>query len=147
MENLQEIRIGERMIPLYYSAYEMIAIQEEIGCTAYQLRDEVFGVRQMDEDDPKSIVFDVATDAKKTKKLGTLIRILGNAGLEERGEEPDLTDKWVLRNIKGGMVLIYAVVLFNIIHKGNRMEAPEKDDSGPVDVLVEEQNAKKQPGS
>ena len=142
-----EINIGGRDIPLYYSAYEMTAIQEEIGCTAYQLRDEVFGIRLADEDDPKSVVFDVATDAKKTKKLGTLIRILGNAGLEERGEAPDLTDKWVLRNIKSGMVLVYAVVLFNVIMEGNRMEAGEKEESGPVDVLVEEANAKKQPGS
>ena len=142
-----EIIIGGRTIPLYYSAYEMVAIQEEIGCTAYQLRDEVFGIRQADEDDPKSIVFDVATDMQKTKKMGTLIRILGNAGLEESGQEPDLTDKWVLRNIKSGMVLVYAVVLFNVICEGNKMESAEKEETGPVDVLVEEQNAKKQPGS
>ena len=86
---MTEIKIGKRTIPLFYSTYEMIAIQREIGCTAYQLKEEVFGVRQDDEDDPMSIVFDVVKDGVKTKKLGTLLRILGNAGLEEKGEEPE----------------------------------------------------------
>ena len=44
--------------------------------------------------------FSVATDGEKMKKLGTLIRIIGNAGLEESGEEPDLTDKKVMRAIR-----------------------------------------------
>ena len=80
---MTEIKIGGRTVPLFYSTFEMVAIQEEIGCTAYQLREEVFGIRQENEDDPMSIVFDVVKDGVKTKKLGTLLRILGNAGLEE----------------------------------------------------------------
>ena len=32
--------------------------------------------------------------------MAKLIRILGNAGLEEAGEAPDLTDKKVLRAMK-----------------------------------------------
>ena len=83
---MNTIKIGGREIPLFYSTFEMIAIQEEIGCTAFQLRDEVFGIRQEDEDDPMSIRMEVVTDPEKTKKLGTLLRIMGNAGLEEDGK-------------------------------------------------------------
>ena len=106
---MQEIKIGKREIPLFYSTYEMLAIQEEIGCTAFQLREEVFGIRQEDEDDPMSIRMECVTDPEKTKKLGTLIRILGNAGLEENGEKGDLTDKWILRNMKPALIMAYAV--------------------------------------
>ena len=58
---MTEIKIGGRTVPLYYSTYEMIAIQKEIGCTAFQLRDEVFGVKQDDEDDPMSIRLEVVS--------------------------------------------------------------------------------------
>lgn len=140
------IKIGGREIPLLYTTYELVAIQEEIGCTGHQLRDEVFGIHLADENDPSSVVFDCVTDGKKTKKLGTLIRILGNAGLEEQGEEPNLTDKWVLRNMKPGLLLVYALGAFAVINEGNQMEA-KQEETGPVDEGLEEEQAKKQPGS
>lgn len=144
---MQEIKIGKREIPLFYSTYEMLAIQEEIGCTAFQLREEVFGIRQEDEDDPMSIRMKCVTDPEKTKKLGTLIRILGNAGLEENGEKGDLTDKWILRNMKPALIMAYAVAAMAVIVEGNKIEAPEEEQQGPVDEVLEEQNAKKQPGN
>ena len=145
---MKEIKIGKREIPLFYSTFEMIEIQEEIGCTAFQLREEVFGIRQEDEDDPMSIRMECATDPEKTKKLGTLIRILGNAGLEENGEKGDLTDKWILRNMKPALIMAYAVAAMAVIVEGNRIEAPEAEEQqGPVDEVLEEQNAKKQPGN
>ena len=143
---MSEIKIGGRTIPLLYTTYELVEIQEAIGCTGHQLRDEVFGIRLEDEDDPSSVVFDCVTDGKKTKKLGTLIRILGNAGLEEQGEEPNLTDKWVLRNMKPGLLLVYALGAFAVINEGNQMEA-KQEETGPVDEGLEEEQAKKQPGS
>ena len=145
---MKEIKIGKREIPLFYSTYEMLAIQEEIGCTAFQLREEVFGIRQEDEDDPMSIRMECVTDPEKTKKLGMLIRILGNAGLEENGEKGDLTDKWILRNMKPALIMAYAVAAMAVIVEGNRIEAPEAEEQqGPVDEVLEEQNAKKQPGN
>ena len=140
------IKIGGREIPLLYTTYELVAIQEEIGCTGHQLRDEVFGIHLADENDPSSVVFDCVTDGKKTKKLSTLIRILGNAGLEEQGEEPNLTDKWVLRNMKPGLLLVYALGAFGVINEGNQMEA-KQEETGPVDEGLEEEQAKKKPGS
>ena len=144
---MTEIRIGNRVVPLFYSTYEMIAIQEEIGCTAFQLKDEVFGLGYKDEDDPKSsLTMDVAGSPEKTKKLGKLIRILGNAGLEEKGEKGDLTDKWVLRNMRPAMITGYAVIALSVIIDGNRAEVTPAENEGPVDEGLEEEIEKKQPG-
>ena len=142
-----DVKIGKRTIPLFYSTYEMIAIQKEIGCTAYELKEKVFGVRQTDEDDPMSIVLDVVTDPEKTMRLGTLLKILGNAGLEEAGQEPDLTDKWILRNMKPPLIMPYALAAMAVITDGNKVESPKEENEGPVDEILEEQNAKKQPGN
>ena len=143
---MTEIKIGGRTVPLLYTTFEMIAIQEEIGCTAFQLRDEVFGIRQEDEDDPTSITFGIVKDGEKIRKLGTMIRILGNAGLEEKGEEADLTDKWILRQMKPAMILPYCVAVMAEINEGNRIEKTEKKE-GPVDEILEEENAKKPQGN
>ena len=145
---MTEINIGGRTIPLLYTTYEMIAIQQEIGCTGFQLRDEVFGVYLKDEDDPKSVRMKVAAEPEKTEKLCKLIRILGNAGLEEKGEAADLTDKWIMRHMKPGMVMPYAVMVLAEVIDGNSMESPKTlAQKGPVDEGLEEEIAKKQPGS
>ena len=144
---MTEIKIGKRTIPLFYSTYEMIAIQKEIGCTAFQLRDEVLGFRQDDPDDPMSIHLDVANDPEKTEKLGKLLKILGNAGLEEAGEKPDLTEKWILRNMKPPMITTYAIMALTEVVEGNQTETPKAEEQGPVDEILEEENAKKLPGN
>ena len=150
MENEPKIlKIGGREIPLYYSTYETIAIQRDIGCTAFQLNEQVFGVEKIDEEEDASlenVKLTVVNDPDKMEKLGKLIRILGNAGLEENGQEPDLTDKWVLRNMKPAMLMLYAVVMMAVITEGNIMEARD-EKKGPVDEVLQEENAKKQQGS
>ena len=146
--NLPTIKIGGREIPLFYSTMELIAIQEEIGCTAFQRNDVVFGIKKDDEEEDSQVRFGVVTDAEKTKKLGTLIRILGNAGLEEEGKEADLTDKWILRHIKPGMIMVYVIALIAVLTEGNKIESTRKEEeNGPVDEGLEEENAKKQPGN
>ena len=145
---LPTIKIGGREIPLFYSTMELISIQDEIGCTAFELNDTVFGIKKDEEDEDSQVRFGVITDAEKTKKLGTLIRILGNAGLEEEGQEPDLTDKWILRHIKPGMIMVYVIALIAVLTEGNKIESTRKDEeNGPVDEGLEEENAKKQPGN
>ena len=148
-KKLPVIKIGGREIPLFYSAYEMVTIQEDIGCTVYQLNDEVFGVKRDEEDEENPVRFGVVTDPEKTKKLATLIRILGNAGLEEAEKEPDLTDKWVLRHMKPGHIMIYAIAMIGVISEGNRIESTNQaeKENEPVDEGLEEENAKKQPGN
>ncbi len=146
MDKLPEIIIGERNIPLHYSTYETIAIQSEIGCTAFQLKDEVFGVKKIDEDEDETlgnIELDVVKDPVKMMKMGKLIRILGNAGLEESGQEPDLTDKWILRHMKPSMIIIYALAMITVITSGNTMEAGRESNGEPVDEIKEANDAKK----
>ena len=145
---MTEIKIGGRTIPLLYTSYEMIAIQKELGCTAFELKDKVFGLKQTDEDDPTSLQMEVATDIEKAEKMATLFRILGNAGLEESGEAGDLTDKWILRHMKPGMIMIYVIAIVALIAEGNKIESTRPaEEQGPVDETLEEQNAKKQPGN
>lgn len=149
MENKPEIIIGGRTIPLYYSTYETIAIQREIGCTAFQLNEMVFGVEVIDEEKGgtlDNIRMNVVKDVNMQERLGKLIAILGNAGLEEAGKEPDLTAKWVLRNMKPAMVSIYAVAVMAVITAGNIMEA-KQEQTGPVDEIKEEIEAKKPQGN
>ena len=146
MENKPEIIIGGRNIPLFYSVYETMAIQREIGCTAFQLNEKVFGVEKIDEEkDAKldNIRLTIKNDPEKMDKLGKLIAILGNAGLEEEGKEADLTAKWVLRNIKPAMITLYAIAIMTIIAEGNMMETVQKQE-GPVDEIKEEIDAKKE---
>lgn len=145
---MTEIKIGGRTIPLLYTTYELVEIQKELGCTGFQLKDQVFGIRQTDEDNPESIVFDCVNDPERAEKMCRLIRILGNAGLEENGEAGDLTDKWVMRHMKPSMILPYAMLTVAEVIEGNKMEAPAKQDDGkPVDEGLEEQQAKKQQGN
>ena len=94
-------------------------------------------------------LLDRAEDPEKMNNLGKLIRILGNAGLEESGKEPDLTDKWVLRHMRPALVTGYAVMAMQEIVDGMTMESPElaEADKGPVDEVLEEQKAKKEPGN
>ena len=149
MEKLPEIIIGGRNIPLYYSTYETIAIQREIGCTAFQLNDMVFGVEKIDEEKGNelgNIRLTVTKKPEMQERLGTLIKILGNAGLEESGQEPDLDTKWILRNMKPAMVAVYAMLVLSVITAGNIMEAKE-EQTGPVNEVTEEIEAKKQPGN
>lgn len=151
-KKLPEIKIGGRSIPLYYSTMEMVEIQEQIGCTAYQLNDEVFGVmKETDEENlnkPADVSFGVVKDAKKLRKFCTLLKILGNAGLEESGQEPDIDEKWIMRQMKPGMIVIYVMIAVAVIAEGNRIESTtDQSEQGPVDVNVEEENAKKPQGN
>lgn len=143
-----EINLGGRKIPLLLTTLELAEIQEDIGCTVAQLRDEVFGLTEDDEPDENGkpvFRFGVVNDPKKIRKMGTLIRILGNAGLEEQGEEPDLTDKWVLRALPPGWIIPMAVILASVVNEAMKQEKTEEKQSGPVDVTIEEENRKKEP--
>lgn len=143
MEN-PTIRIGGREIPLVMTSWELAVIQEEVGCTVGQLRDEVFGVTQNMETGEYS--FGIIDDGTKIKRFGKLLKVLGNAGLEEAGKEPDLTDKWILRNMKPAMLMVYVLATSAVISEAMKMES-DKDQSGPVDEILEEENRKKEPES
>jgi hypothetical protein len=147
--DLFRIRIGNREdIPLLLSTWETQDIQKEIGCTVAQMWDQVFGIEKIMEDEKEKTLFHIVENGEMQRKLGKLIRICGNAGLEEEGREPDLTDKWILRNMKPGMVMSYALIMIAVVNNAMKQEAGKKEDDGqPVDEILEEENRKKEPGS
>ena len=136
-----EITMGGRTIPLTLTTFELIAIQEEIGCTVGQIRDQVFGIEHNLETDEYKCM--LSTDKDKMRKFGTLIRIMGNAGLEEAGQEPDLTDKWILRHIQPAMIIPYVLVVSGAIDEAMHVESAGKPE-GPVDEKLEEEKQKKE---
>ena len=148
-----EIKMGGRDIPLYLSTLELVEIQKDIGCTVAQLKDEVFGLwedeEDLDENGAPKRKMKVAVEPELMKRLGILIRILGNAGLEEAGQEPNLTDKWILRHMKPGLIMGYALAAWGAVLEGMLTEsaeiAGEDQEKGPVDVTIEESNRKKEP--
>jgi hypothetical protein len=143
-DSMTEIKIGGRTIPLLYTTYELVEIQKELGCTGFQLKDQVFGIRQTDEDNPESIVFDCVNDPERAEKMCRLIRILGNAGLEEAGENPDLTEKKILRALKPSEMMSAINACMDAMAEGMASEIPEEKPEGPVDVTLEEMNKKKE---
>lgn len=141
---MKEIEIGGRKVPLMLSVQEMVDIQEDLGCTVGQLRDEVFGIEVDPETDKISVK--VLTEPRRMKKLGILIRILGNAGLEESGKEADLTDRWVLRHMVPALLSAYVADMLDVVNRAMILEVRNKEE-GPVDEVLEEQNRKKEPGN
>ena len=146
---MTEITMGGRTIPLQFTSYEMIAIQERIGCTVAQMRDEVLGLHLTDEEDPNSWAMSVTQEPEKLKKLGILIEILGNAGLEEQGQDPDLTEKWVLRHMLPTEIIGYALMASLEINNGMSSEVLEEEQENQkgqkIDVMVAEEERKKAP--
>lgn len=126
------------------TSWELAVIHDEIGCTVGKLRDEVFAISQNME--TGEYTFGILDDGAKIKKFGTLLKILGNAGLEEAGQKPDLTDKWILRNMKPGMFMVYVLAASAVITEAMKMEYGDKNE-GPVDEVLEEENRKKEPES
>ena len=74
--------------------------------------------------------------------VAKLIRILGNAGLEESGEAADLTDKKVMRALRPVDLAEVAAACMDAINEGMASEIPEKEEEGPVDVTLEEMKKK-----
>ena len=49
--------------------------------------------------------------------------------------------------MKPPMIATYAIVAMTVIVEGNQTEASKAEEQGPVDEILEEENAKKQPGN
>ena len=88
------INLKGREVPLVYTTQEMLTIQEEIAPLG-QVIPLVTGRNPEDEKDRSPFA-----GPEHLKAATKLLRIMGNAGLEESGEEPDLTDKKVARSIQ-----------------------------------------------
>ena len=130
------IELKGREIPLLYTTWEMKQVQEELGPISTAIK-RVLGRNPEDEND-----MSLYAGAEHLAAAATLIRILGNAGLEESGEAPDLTDKKVLRALKPADLAEAVNKCMDAMAEGMRSEIPEKKQEGPVDVTLEEMKKK-----
>lgn len=131
------INLKGREIPLLYTTWEMKEIQEDIAPIS-QAISLVLGRNPDDKKDTSKY-----GSAEHLMAAAKLIRILGNAGLEEAGETPDLTDKKVLRALRPADLASAVSICMDAMNEGMRSEIPEKDNDEPVDVTLEEINKKK----
>lgn len=132
------IKLKERYIPLLYTAWEMKEIQEEIAPLG-RVFSIVLGKNPDDPEDRSKYA-----GAEHLAALAKMIRILGNAGLEEAGEEADLTNKKVLRSLRQDDIPYAVNACAAAINEGMASEIPEKEETGPVDVTLEEMKKKEE---
>jgi len=133
---MASITLKGRVIPLLYTTWEMKQIQEEIAPISKAIK-IVLGRNPDDEKDMSRY-----GGAEQLEAVAKLIRILGNAGLEEAGEAPDLTDKKVLRAVKPADIANAVNACMDAMNEGMTSEIPEKEETGPVDVTLEEMKKK-----
>ena len=134
---MTSIQIKGREIPLLYTVYEMKQIQEEIGMMNKAIS-LVTGRNPEDEDDTSKY-----GSPEHLAAMATMIRILGNAGLEEAGEKPDLTEKEIMRGLKPADLIISINTCLDAMNEGMASEIPKKEETGQVDVVLEEISKKK----
>ena len=135
---MASIKLKGREIPLIYTTYEMKTIQEEIAPLSRAIS-LVLGRNPDDKDDTSRY-----GSAEHLEAAAKLVRILGNAGLEEAGEAPDLTEKKIMRAIKPNELILMANECLNCMTDGMLSEIPETPQEGPVDVTLEEMEKKKE---
>ena len=135
------INIKGREIPLLLTTEEMLIIQEEIA-PLNEVVPKVLGRNPEDENDRSRYL-----SPEHLKAATKMIRILGNAGLEEAGENPDLTDKKVARGIRPIDLPEAVNACMEAWNEGMASEIPAKpkeEQNGPVDVVLEEIEKKKE---
>ena len=135
---MKTINLKGREIPLLYTTWEMKQVQEEIGPLSRAIS-LVLGRNPDDKNDTSKY-----GSAEHLEAAAKLIRILGNAGLEESGENADLTDKKILRAVRPGDLAMIISTCMDAMNDGMASEIPEKKEEGPVDVTLEEMKKKKE---
>ena len=132
------IELKGRRVPLLYTTWEMKQIQEEIGALD-SVPYMIFGQNPENKEDTSRY-----GGAEQLDAIASLIRILGNAGLEEAGENPDLTNKKIMRSLKPKELMDVVQQCIDAMNEGMQSEIPDKPKEGPVDVTLEEMNKKKE---
>lgn len=135
---MAEIELKGRKIPLVYTTFEMKQIQKEIA----PIGQAITLVNGRNPDDPEDMTRYAGAEHLDT--IGKMIQIMGNAGLEEIGEVPDLTVKKILRGLRPSQIVDAVAACMDAMNEGMRSEIEVKKPEGPVDVVLEEINKKKE---
>ena len=131
------ITLKGREIPLVYTVLEMKTIQEEVA----PLGKLIYTLSGRNPDDEKDT--SLYAGPEHIGAVASVVRILGNAGLEEAGEEPDLTDRWVMRAIRPAELTRVLNAVMKALNDGMASEIPPRQSDEPVDVTLEKMNKKK----
>lgn len=123
-------KIAGREIPLLFDMVSWSQMDAEV-CQLFRIK-EVLGFKSEEK------------TSTNLKDLISITRILGNEGLEEAGEKPDLTDQWLLKNIRPRQMAEIRMAIIAAIDEGMGTETEEKKDDEPRDLVLEEINKKKQ---
>ena len=124
MKNIA-VQIGERKIPLRFTMKQFAEIEEEIGYLGE--------VRKL-----------ILNGKNRIRNLVSVIRILGNAGLKNGGEEPDLTDEWLNENMDPHALMAYQLAVIACLSRDSESEAAkEENEHKERDLVLEEINEKK----
>lgn len=125
MKNIA-VQIGERNIPLRFTMKQFAEIEEEIGYLGE--------VRKL-----------ILNGKNRIRNLVSVIRILGNAGLKNAGEEPDLTDEWLNENMDPHALMAYQLAVIACLSRDSESEAAkEENENKERDLVLEEINEKKE---
>ena len=135
---MKTIMLKGRVVPLIFTTFEMKTIQEEIAPMSRAIL-LVLGRNPEDKKDMSRY-----GGAEHLNAAAKMIRIMGNAGLEEAGEDPNLTDKWVMRALRPADIAQTVNACLDAMNEGMASEIPPKEEDGPVDVTLEEMNKKKE---
>ena len=132
------INLKGREIPLIYTVWEMKQIQEELGPISRAIS-LVLGRNPDDKEDMSKY-----GGAEHLGAAATMIKILGNAGLEETGKAGDLKEKTILRAMRPSELGEILNACMDAMNEGMASEIPPKKKTGPVDVVLEEIEEKKE---
>lgn len=132
------VAIGGKEIPLTYTTLEMLEIQKQIAPIGRAI--QIVMGRNPDDKEDSSLY----AGAEHLEAVGKLICILGNAGLEEAGQDPNLTLKKVLRGLRPAMIAEAINACMSAMQEGLASEIPDKVETGPVDVTLEEMKKKEE---
>ena len=137
---MASITLKGREIPLLLTSEELKDIQQEIA-PLDQVLPLILGRNPDDENDAGRYL-----SPEQIQAVSAMIRILGNAGLEEAGENPDLTDKKIARAIRPVELPGMVNACMAAWNEGMISEIPPKEEEGPVDVTLEEMKKKDEKG-
>ena len=120
-----KIKIDTREIPLKFTMEEFAQIEEAIGNLS--LIDEI-----------------LLKGKNRVRNVCTAIRIMGNAGLAEAGQKPDLTDKSLMKVMQPRKLVEYQSAAIIAINQGMLVETNEDEVH---DLVLEDIERKKENGN
>ena len=99
------VEIGGRELDLVYTMRVQMQAEEELGIDFTELQEKL------------------GKGKRTTRTLVGLIRLMGNEGLRLAGEKPDLTEDWILDNMKPGYTMSYRIAAMSAVTAGWFMES------------------------